>query len=158
MPPGMTLIVTLLGSNYRCRTNFHGPKGVRAIEVRLYIMRKRCGPWLGAAGRGVRSGTAPFAYVPIMTYLTYVHICLSLFIFWVNGVRPDWAPHYVGLIWDCSVCVSPNYDNVYIRPYMYPFYLMSKRCGPWFGATRDGVGFGTAPYAYVSVMTTLTYV
>ena len=36
MPPGMVLIVTLRGSNYRCRTNFHGPKGVRAIEVRLY--------------------------------------------------------------------------------------------------------------------------
>ena len=39
MPPDVALLVTFRGSNYRSlsRTNFHGPKGVRAIEVGLYI-------------------------------------------------------------------------------------------------------------------------
>ena len=31
------LLATLIGSNYPSRTNFHGPKGVRVIEVRLYV-------------------------------------------------------------------------------------------------------------------------
>ena len=36
MPPDLALSSTLTGSNYPSRTNFHGPKGVRAIEVQLY--------------------------------------------------------------------------------------------------------------------------
>ena len=35
MPPDLALLSTLTGSNYPSRTNFHGPKGVRATEVRL---------------------------------------------------------------------------------------------------------------------------
>ena len=35
MPPDMALLSTLIGSELPLsRTNFHGPKGVRAIEVR----------------------------------------------------------------------------------------------------------------------------
>ena len=38
MPPDLALLSTLIGSNYPClEINFHGPKGVRAIEVRLYV-------------------------------------------------------------------------------------------------------------------------
>ena len=38
MPSDLALLSTLTGSNYPCLgTNFHGPKGVRAIEVLLYI-------------------------------------------------------------------------------------------------------------------------
>ena len=93
----------------------------------------------------------------IMTTLTYIHICVSMFILSANGVGTDWAPHYVGLIWDCSVCVNPNYDNVYLRLYKHPCYFMSNRCGPCLSATSGGVGFGSAPYVYVTVMATLTY-
>ena len=85
------------------------------------------------------------------------HICVSMFILSANGVGTDWAPHYVGLIWDCSVCVSPNYDNVYLRLYKHPCYFMSNRCGPCLSTTSGGVGFGSAPYVYVTVMATLTY-
>ena len=38
MPSDLALLSTLTGSNYPSRTNFHGPKGVRAIEVRLYYI------------------------------------------------------------------------------------------------------------------------
>ena len=37
--PDLALLSTLIGSNYPSRTNFHGPYGVRANEVRLYF------PW-----------------------------------------------------------------------------------------------------------------
>ena len=40
MPPYLALLSTLIGSNYLSRTNFHGPKGVRAIEVPLYMPDK----------------------------------------------------------------------------------------------------------------------
>ena len=30
-------MITLSGSNYPSRTNFHGPKDIRAIELRLYV-------------------------------------------------------------------------------------------------------------------------
>ena len=34
MPPDLVLLSTLIASNYPCLLiNFHGPKGVRAIEV-----------------------------------------------------------------------------------------------------------------------------
>ena len=38
MPPDLALLSTLNGSNYPSRTNIHGPKGVRTIEVRLYLL------------------------------------------------------------------------------------------------------------------------
>ena len=36
MPPDLALLSTLI------RTNFHGPKGVRVIEVRLIYFAKQC--------------------------------------------------------------------------------------------------------------------
>ena len=41
MPPDLALLSTLIGSTELplSRSNFHCPKGVRAIEVQLYIQR-----------------------------------------------------------------------------------------------------------------------
>ena len=125
--------------------------------MHVYLMSKRCGPWLAPPDGASDLGPTVCACQLCLAYFR-PFICIRVkFISkrcrpWLGaarcGVRPGTA-----LLMYYPIMSTLIYVHMCIH-----VYLMSKLCGPWLDAAWVGDGSETATLAYVPIISTLTHV